>query len=197
MTYVITKEKIDAYIQNLRLEERSDATASRYRLALTRLYDYLPEDKAVTKELLLAWKESIQKNNAASTVNVMISAVNSFCAFMDWNNLRIKQVKKQRTVYRDSHREMTKQEYLRLLQAALNAGNIRLFLLMQTLASTGIRISELLFITVEALKSGSAMANCKGKMRVTVQDQETQGWLEEANRIAWKGLTLCFLAVLA
>ena len=126
MTYFVTKEKIDAYIQNLRLEERCEATATRYRLALTRLYDYLPEDKTVTKELLLDWKESIQKKHAASTVNVMISAVNNFCAFMDWNNLRIKQVKKQRTVYRDSHREMTKQEYMRLLQAALTAGNIRL-----------------------------------------------------------------------
>ena len=165
MQYIMTEENIKAYAKNLRLEERSEATVIKYNLALKRLYDYLPEGKSVTKEILLAWKDYIQAGNAASTVNVMISAVNGFCQFLGWVGLRIKQVKTQRNVYRDPRRELTKQDYMCLLQAALASGNLRIFYLMQTLAASGIRISELPFITVEALKAGSATVNCKGKLR--------------------------------
>ena len=140
-TYKMTKEQIQSYAQSLRMEEHSESTVQKYANALTVFYDWLSEDKSVTKERLLLWKAEISAKNAASTVNVMISAVNRFFAFMSWDNLRVKQVKTQRRIFRDRDRELTKTEYLRLLNAAWN-GNLRLYYLMQTLGSTGIRISD-------------------------------------------------------
>ena len=165
MEHKMTKEQIQAYARNLRMEERSAATVKKYSLALNRLYDYLPEGKILTKEILLAWKELLKSENAASTVNVILAAVNGFCVFQGWDGLHVRQVKTQRMIYRDSAREMTKQDYMNLLQAARTSGNFRLFFLMQTLAATGIRISELPFITVETLAVGYANVDCKGKQR--------------------------------
>ena len=148
------------------MEERSESTVQKYANALTAFYEWLGEDKSVTKERLLLWKAELSAKNAASTVNALISAVNGFCAFLSWDALRVKQVKTQRRIYRDKDRELTKAEYMRLLDAARDKGNPRLYYLMQTLASTGLRISELRYITVEALRTGSATVNCKGKQRV-------------------------------
>ena len=167
-TYTITKEQIQAYAENLHMEEHSESTVRKYANALTSFYEWLAEDKSVTKERLLLWKAEIGAKNAASTVNVMISAVNSFLAFMSWDNLRVKQVKTQRRIYRDKDRELTKSEYMRLLNAARNKGNLRLYYLMQTLGSTGIRVSELPYITLEALRNGSAVVDCKGKQRTVL-----------------------------
>ena len=141
-TYEMTSEQMKSYAEHLRMEECSESTVRKYDNALASLYGWLPEDKSVTKGRLLAWKAEISEKNAASTVNVMISAVNSFFAFMSWENLRVKQVKTQRRIYRDKDRELTKEEYMRLLNAARNKGNLRLYYLMQTLGSTGIRISD-------------------------------------------------------
>ena len=165
-TYALTREQMQAYAESLRMEERSESTVLKYAAALAALYERLPDDKSVTKERLLAWKAEISAKNAASTVNVMISAVNGFFAFLSWDNLRVKQVKTQRRIYRDKDRELTKAEYMRLLDAAREKGNPRLYYLMQTLGSTGIRVSELRYITVKALRTGSATVNCKGKQRV-------------------------------
>ena len=164
--YEMTSEQMQSYAEHLRMEECSESTVRKYDHALEALYGWLLEDKSVTKERLLAWKAEISEKNAASTVNVMISALNSFFAFMSWDNLRMKQVKTQRRIYRDKDRELTKEEYMRLLNAARNKGNLRLYYLMQTLGSTGIRISELRFITAQALREGSAVVDCKGKRRV-------------------------------
>ena len=104
-TYTMTKEQIQSYAESLRMEERSESTVQKYANALTAFYEWLGEDKGVTKERLLIWKAEISAKNAASTVNVMISAVNSFFAFMSWNALRVKQVKTQRRIYRDAPAE--------------------------------------------------------------------------------------------
>ena len=145
-TYEMTSEQMKSYAEHLRMEECSESTVRKYDNALALLYGQLPEDKSVTKERLLAWKAEISEKNAASTVNVMISAVNSFFAFMSWDNLRVKQVQTQRRIYRDKDRELTREEYMRLLNAARSKGNLRLYYLMQTLGSTGIRISEVIYI---------------------------------------------------
>ena len=165
MSYTMTMEQIEKYEHNLRMEERSDATVRKYGKAIMNLYNSLPENKEITKERIIAWKNHLKGERAASTVNVMISAVNTFFTFMGWDGLRIKQIKTQRNVYREPQREMTREDYMKLLNAAMKAGNLRLYYLMMTLASTGIRISELRFITVEALKCGIATVNCKGKQR--------------------------------
>ena len=165
MPYIMTREQIEQYEHSLRMDERSVATVHKYAKAAMHLYDFLPEGKEVTKEQVIAWKSRLEGEHSASTVNVMISAVNRFFALQGWDGLRIRQIKTQRNVYRDPQREMTKEDYMRLLRAAFQAGNMRLYYLMQTLAATGIRISELRFITVEALRCGIATVNCKGKQR--------------------------------
>ena len=166
MAYIITIEQIHAFEKYLRLEERCEATVQKYINAVTRLYDFLADEKEVTKERLLNWKSSLAGDLTAGTVNVMISAVNAFFKFLSRTDFHIKQVKIQRKIYRDQERELTKEEYRRLLDAAQKCGNRRLYCLMQTLASTGIRISELKYITVESLETGSATVDCKGKQRV-------------------------------
>ena len=165
MSYIITTEKIREFEKYLRLEERSASTARKYADAVRTFYDFLPPDKTVSRERLLTWKNELRDNRAASTVNVMLSAVNSFFAFMSWDDLHTKQIRTQRRIYRDTKRELSRDEYIKLLNTAKNDGNRRLFYLMQTLGATGIRISELRFITVEALKNGRATVDCKGKRR--------------------------------
>ena len=148
------------------MEEHSEATVRKYANAVTDFYNFLPAGKEASKEHLLEWKAQISGHCKASTVNVMISAVNSFFESVSRHDLRIRQIKTQRKIYRDRNRELTKEEYFRLLDTALESGNLRLYYLMQTLASTGIRISELQFITVESLKNGQEVVDCKGKQRV-------------------------------
>ena len=170
--YAMTNEQITAYGENLRMEERCEATVRKYVGAVMSLFRFLPPEKTVTQELLLAWKAEISVQFSASGANVMISAVNRFCAFMSWSGLRIKQIKVQRRIFRDCERELTRAEYMRLLNAARAKGNPRLYWLMQTLASTGIRVSELRFVSVESLHSGRAIVDCKGKQRVVMIPQK-------------------------
>ena len=168
MIYTMTHEQMKAFEEKLRLEELSEGTILKYGSTLQSFYDFLPPDKVVTKEWVLAWKKQISAALAASTVNVMISALNGFFTFLSWLDFRIKQLKMQRRIFRNKERELSKEEYMRLLNAAKEAGNLRLYHLMQTLGSTGIRISELPFITVESLQDGSATVDCKGKQRTVL-----------------------------
>ena len=170
--YTMTSEQMRAFAIHLRMEERSESTIQKYASAIMALYTFLPLEKIVTKEQLLDWKRQISATLAAATVNVMISAVNRFFAFLSWTDLYIRQVKTQRRIYRDKERELTREEYMRLLDAARERGNLRLFYLMQTLAGTGIRVSELRYFTVEALQNGSAVVDCKGKQRTVLIPQK-------------------------
>ena len=90
------RRKSKSYGRTLRLEERCEATAKKYVSAATAFFDFLPEGKIVTRELALAWKAEISAKNAAGTVNVMLSAVNRFFAFMSWDDIRMKRLKTQR-----------------------------------------------------------------------------------------------------
>ena len=176
-TYAMTPEQIESYGRTLRLEERCEATVKKYVSAATAFFDFLPEGKIVTRELALAWKADISAKNAAGTVNVMLSAVNRFFAFMSWDDIRMKRLKTQRRIFRDRDRELTKAEYLRLLDAARRRGNPRLYYLTQTLAATGIRVSELRFVTVESLRSGTTVVECKGKRREILIPRNLRGKL--------------------
>ena len=176
--YVMTSEQITAYGANLRMEERCEATVQKYVSAVMALFRFLPPEKTLTRELLLAWKAEISAQFSASGANVMISAVNRFCAFMSWSDFRVKQIKVQRRIFRDLDRELTKAEYTRLLNAARAKGNPRLYWLMQTLASTGIRVSELRFVSVESLHSGRAVVDCKGKQRIVMIPQKLREKLQ-------------------
>ena len=135
--YVMTREQIVLYGEALRLEERCEATAQKYVGAVTAFFEFLPESKAVSQEDALAWKAEISGKFAGNTVNVMISAVNRFFAFMSWVDIRVKQLKIQRLIFRDRDRELTKEEYARLLNAAKANGNLRLhYLIARPMAAT-------------------------------------------------------------
>lgn len=165
MEHKMTLEQITSYEEHLFLEEHSGATVEKYVRDIKRFYTSLPENKIVNKHILLAWKERMIEHYSGSTVNTMVVAVNNFFAFVGREELRVRPVRLQRKVYRDKERELSKEEYLRLLSAAQRQKKDRLYYLMQTLSATGIRISELPFITVEAVRRGWARVDCKGKQR--------------------------------
>lgn len=164
MNSIITTEHIDAYCLSLLADERAAGTILKYRHDLTAFARWL-DGRAVTKESATAWKACLlNRDYAPRTVNSMLAALNSFFRFMDWN-IKVRFLKVQRQIFRDSAKELTKEEYDRLLAAARESGQERLALIMETLCATGIRVSELRYITVEAALAGRTTITLKGKIR--------------------------------
>lgn len=160
----ITNELILSFKNYLTEEEKSENTIEKYIRDISFFMVWLC-DREVTKILALEYKKELCEKYAPASVNSVISSLNSFFAFMEWHDIRIKALKIQRQIFSSMDKELTKAEYERLLTAANNKNNERLYLLMQTICSTGIRVSELKFITVEAVNTKTAIINCKGKMR--------------------------------
>lgn len=160
----ITNELILSFKNYLTEEEKSENTIEKYIRDISFFMVWLC-DREVTKILALEYKKELCEKYAPASVNSVISSLNSFFAFMEWHDIRIKALKIQRQIFSSKDKELTKAEYERLLTAANNKNNERLYLLMQTICSTGIRVSELKFITVEAVNTKTAIINCKGKMR--------------------------------
>ena len=164
MDNIITTERIEAYCLSLLADERSAGTISKYHRDLTAFSLWL-DGRAVTKETAAGWKSHLShRGYAPYTVNSMLAAVNGFCRFMAWH-IKVKFLKIQRQIFRDSAKELPKEEYDRLLTVARETGQERLALIMETLCATGIRISELRYITAEAAKDGRATISLKGKIR--------------------------------
>ncbi len=160
----ITAEQIDRYALRLRELERAPATVRKYVHDLAALLEYL-DGQPVTKAALIAWKQDLTAAHAPSTVNSMLAAVNGFFAFLGWRDLTVKLLKIQKSPFCDEGKELTRAEYARLVRAAERRENERLALVLQTICATGIRVSELQFITVEAVRSGRAEVCNKGKRR--------------------------------
>lgn len=161
----MTLNQIEQYAYYLREEEKSAATIAQYRREVQRFYLWLPEEKNVSKELALAYKEKLQGQKKAVSVNSSLAALNSFFRFLDWHDLTLKPMKTQRRIFCAEDRGLSYQEYLRLVETAESLPNKRLSLILQTIASTGIRISELRAITVEAVRFQRADVRSKGKIR--------------------------------
>lgn len=168
MHYILTAERINDYHRHLILAERSAGTIQKYLHDIRYFHSFLPSDKRVEKETVIRYKQSLLAGHAVNTANSMLAAVNGLFAYLGWHDCRVKPYRQQRRIFRDKSRELSKPEYLRMLKAAKNNGNGRLFYLMETLCATGIRISELKDITVEAVNSGSAQVRCKGKERTVL-----------------------------
>jgi len=168
MSYILTEGLLMGYYVHLLEEERSYGTARKYLRDLRYFQRMLPGEGRVDKEAVIAYKESLPERFAVSTANSMLAAVNGLLSFLGWYECRVKPFHQQRRVFRDQDRELTKGEYLRLLRAAREQGNTRLFYVMETLCATGIRISELRFITAEAARTGRAQVTCKGKTRAVL-----------------------------
>lgn len=165
MSHQMTISQISLYTEYLRQEERSEGTMEKYLRDLRAFAAYL-DGRAVTKELVSGWKAwLLDSGYAPVTVNSMISAVNGFFRFAGWEECRVKFLRIQRRIFRDRSRDLTKEEYQRLLDAAEAKGQQRLALLMETICATGIRVSEVRYITVDAAKAGRVDISLKGKIR--------------------------------
>lgn len=162
----LSMQLIERYVEQLRSEEKAEATLEKYRRDIYAFYRFLPLDKKLEKEQVIAYKKYLKdKKYAVSSINSMLVAVNGFAAYLGASDCRVKLFKQQRSTFCDQSRELTKEEYLRLVQTAEKNGNPRLALLLQTICSTGIRVSELKYITVQALKMQEAQVQSKGKLR--------------------------------
>ena len=161
---ILTEEIISKFKVHLVLEERSAATTQKYIRDVKTFADYAGRNE-ITKETVIDYKKHLQENYAVRSVNSMLASINSLFSFLGWNDLRVKSLKFQRKIYCSEEKELTKAEYERLCRVAEKKHGGRLNLIIQTICSTGIRVSELKFITVEAVKQGEATVNCKGKSR--------------------------------
>lgn len=162
---VLTADLLHRYIRHLRSLERAPHTIQKYTHDLTVLAQWLG-NKPVTKGLLLEWKESLIATHAPASVNAMLAAANGLLSYLGRVDLRLRPLKIQRALFLNEEKELTRQEYVRLVRAAEKKENLRLSLVIQTICATGIRVSELKFITAEAVHAGRAEVSNKGKRRV-------------------------------
>ena len=164
MNYRITHALQQDFAEHLRLEEKSSATIEKYTRDVRAFERYLHQGE-INKQRVLDYKNGLLEQYTVTSANSMLAAINAFFRFCGWNELIIKQFKVQKQVFQSEEKELTRQEYLRLVATAERQGKQRLSLILQTICGTGIRVSELEYITVAAVKSGEARVNCKGKTR--------------------------------
>ena len=161
----VTKEKIRQFSDALAEEERSAGTIEKYVRDVRRFAVWL-DGEEVSRERTAAWRDGLlERGYAPVTINSMVAAVNQFFTFLGWEECKVKALKIQRRLFRDDRRELTREEYQRLLDAAHGLGRERLALLLETICATGIRVSEVKYITVEAAHAGRAEISLKGKLR--------------------------------
>ena len=164
MKRILEPKKMQEFEFYLRNEERSTATIEKY-MRDVRFFASFIREVEIDKQTVLEYKSKLGESYAVASANSMIAAMNCFLRFCGWHDLCVKQFKMQREVYCSEEKELTRAEYIRLLEAANAKHNERLNLIIQTICGTGIRVSELQYITVEALHNGEAIVNCKGKNR--------------------------------
>lgn len=163
--YTITGEQLQAFRQRLVWEEKSPATIEKYLRDAADFTAWL-DGRAASKAAAGAWKAALlEAKLAPATINVKLAAVNRFLVFLGWPAFRVKPLRIQRRLFRDDSRELTRPEYLRLLETARTQGRERLALLLETICGTGIRVSEVRYVTVEAVYRGRAEISLKGKIR--------------------------------
>ena len=170
---ILTEDFISGFKEYLILEERSRATVEKY-IRDVKVFSAFVSGVEITKEVVIEYKKHLQESYAVRSVNSMLAIINSLFAFLGWQELRVKSIKIQQQIYCPEERELTKAEYTRLCAAAKHKRNERLNLILQTICGTGIRVSELQFITVEAARRGEASVSCKAKTRSVFIVKELQ-----------------------
>lgn len=162
----ITASQIRTFEIMLQQEEKSSGTVEKY-LRDVRAYSLWLGENSVSKEQTMQWKSYLLANDYAPvTINSMLSSLNRFFRFCGWENCGVAFLKVQRKMFREESKELTQAEYTRLIKAAHSLKQDRLELLMETICATGIRVSEVPYITVEAAKAGRTEIHLKGKIRV-------------------------------
>lgn len=159
----LTQQHIEAFLRYLVEEEKSAVTVEKY-LRDVRAFFVFAGEQPMTKEITVAYKKHlIQCGYAAGSVNSMLASLNSLFRFLHWEECRVKHLRTQKKLYCPEEKELLREEYLRLLHAA--RAQPRLQLIVQTICSTGIRVSELQYFTVEAVRRGEIAVSCKNKTR--------------------------------
>lgn len=162
---ILSDEIRDRFISHLTGCERGKVTVEKYSRDIARLRDFA-DGREITKELIVAYKQHlIDSGYAERSVNSMLAAVNSLFSFLEWYDCRVRAIKLSPEIYRPEEKELTKKEYDRIVNTAMEQGREQLAVILQTICGTGIRVSELRFITAEAVRRGEATVRCKGKTR--------------------------------
>lgn len=167
----ITDKLIQKFKNYLIDEEKSVSTLEKYIRDITAFMEWC-RNAELSKSLVLQYKQELIERYAPASVNSVLSSLNSFFAHNEWHGLKVRMLKIQRRIFAEKNKELTKAEYGRLLKAAKEKKNERLYYLMQTICSSGIRVSELSAITMEAVKNRKANIHCKGKMRVVILSKD-------------------------
>ncbi len=163
--HILTNGQLISFKHQLRSEEREQSTIEKY-MREVKLFQGWLAGCPVTAETIAQWKNHLRDDDYKSeTINSKLSALNKFFKFMRWPECRIKYLKIQRKLFRGTEKELTKEEYMRLLESAKSLGKARLSLLIETICATGIRVSEVKYITAEAIQAGRADISLKGKIR--------------------------------
>lgn len=171
---ILTEQQISAFAIYLENEEKSENTIEKY-IRDVRAFTVYVNGSCVTKEMVISYKNRLlSENYAAQSINSMLASLNSLFNFLGWVDCKVKSIKLQRQIYCPEEKELTKAEYMRLVNSAKQKGNERLNLLIQAICGTGIRVSELQYITVEAVKCGKSVVSLKGKTRSVFIVRELQ-----------------------
>ena len=165
MEHYIDGQSIALFTEKLMELERSSLTISKYIRDITTFRRWLGENGPVDKNTVIRFKQMLREKYRLSSANSMLSALNKFFQLLGWGDCYVRTFKTQRASFRNEERELSMEEYKRLLQAARDKGDMQIHRIMETIASTGIRISELPFITVAALSTRRALVSLKGKSR--------------------------------
>lgn len=163
MKRVLTQAQLVEFQNYLISEEKSAATVEKY-LRDARTFLLFVDGREITKELTVAFKKTLgEQNYAIRSINSMLASLNKLLIFLGWEDCRVKTLRCQRKTYCSEDKELTKAEYMRLLEASKK--QVQLNLVLQTICGTGIRVSELKYFTVEAVKRGELSVRCKSKTR--------------------------------
>ena len=162
---ILTNEAVQSFKKYLQEEEKSSNTIEKYLRDVQAFVVHL-NGAEVTKEVVVSYKNKLlSKSYATRSINSMLASLNSLFLFLGWADLKVKSIRLQRQIYCSEEKELTKAEYMRLVNTAKQKGNERLNLILQTICGTGIRVSELQYITVEAVECGEVVVSLKGKIR--------------------------------
>lgn len=179
MDRVITKELLEGYRNYLLSEEKEGATVEKYMRDVEKLSAFAGT-KGLDKALIVAYKKDLKEREyKISSINSYLVAANQFFQYLGWQDLKVKIFKVQKEAFCPEKKCLTKAEYLRLVRTAVKKNRARLAAILQTICATGIRISELNYITAESVANGMVEIRCKGKVRTVLLPKELQAMLKK------------------
>ena len=165
--------RVEKYLEYLRNQERSLATVEQYRRDIMCFIEFLDLGE-LTRGTVLDYKHKLEQEYQPVSVNTKLSALNNFFSFIGRSDLKLKLLSIQKSAFCSAEKELSREEYLRLVRAAKKKNNEKLALLLQTICGTGIRVSEVKYITAEAVESGEAVIRLKGKTRAILLPRKLQ-----------------------